>query len=310
MTYSVGGKIEAADYNALATSTNELWGVSNVPMLTGYGQTQITPTVAVGTKVLAATWAALVNTVNNIGRHQDSSFSVLPVPAVSTLVSFQSINTILSSLNTTRFNAAAQGTDITNSATRTAAWGTAAGVATVTSTVNVSFANTPAIYYFFNTGGTIRITASRTGGTATPQNTAWTQLCTDIGTLALPGRSVQTPAIIAGTSYAGLTKLGGGGSAPDILIGQGFYGLEPNPRPLFRQYSNQGVYTSDYIQLNYSYNNTNTLTISVAFTDVNSGGSADSVDGSLTVTAVARPPATTYISASWGTPVISVTAPQ
>ena len=305
MTYSVGGKIEAADYNALASSTNDIWSVGSAG--SGYGQTQITPTVAIGTKVLAATWAALVNTVNNIGRHQNSSFSVLPVPAVSTLISFQSIDTVLTSLNTTRFNAAAQGTDFTNSATRTAAWGTAAGIATVTSTITVSFANADAVRYFFNTGGTIRITTSRTGGAGTPQNTAWTQLCTDIGTLALPARSLVST--IAGTSYQGLTKLGGGGSAPDIYARNGYYALTTTPTMLFRQYSNQGVYTADNIAMSFNQS-TNGVTISVAFTDVNSGGSADSVDGSLTVTATARPAATTYISASWGTPTINVTAPQ
>lgn len=305
MTYSVGGKIEAADYNALASSTNSIWsgGSGN----SGYGQAQITPTVAVGTKVLAAQWAGLVNTVNNIGRHQNSGFSVLPVPAVATVIAFQSINTVLASLNTTRLNAAASGADITNSATRTAAWGTAAGIATVTSTVNISFANYDAARYFFNAGGTIRITASRTGGTGTPQNAAWTTLCSDIGTIALP--AVNTAQTIAGTGYSGLTKIGGGGSAPDIYTRNGFYQLTGGSALLFRQYSNQGVYTADNIAISFSQNSAGLITISVAFTDINSGGSADSVDGSLTVTATARPPATTYISPSWGTPSVSVSAP-
>jgi hypothetical protein len=106
-----------------------------------------------------------------------------------------------------------------------------------------------------------------------------------------------------------LTKLGGGGSAPDIYTRNGYYALTTTPTMLFRQYSNQGVYTADNIAMSFNQS-TNGVTISVAFTDVNSGGSADSVDGSLTVTAVARPAATTYISASWGTPTINVTAPQ
>jgi hypothetical protein len=232
----------------------------------------------------------------------------LPVPAVATLISFQNINTVLTNLTAARLNAAASGADITNSATRTAAWGTAAGIATVISSVNVSFANYNAARYFFNAGGTIRITASRTGGSGTPQNAAWTQLCTDIGTLALP--AVNTAQTIAGTAYSGLTKLGGGGSAPDIYTRNGFYQLSGPAAILFRQYSNQGVYTADNIAISYTQNAAGNLTIFVTFTDINSGGSADSVDGSLTVTATARPPSTTYISASWGTPTVSVTAPQ
>jgi hypothetical protein len=53
----------------------------------------------------------------------------------------------------------------------------------------------------------------------------------------------------------------------------------------------------------------NIVTISVIFTDVSSGTAADTVTGSLTVTATARPPSTVNIANSWGTPTVAVTAP-
>jgi len=305
MTYSVGGKIEAADYNTLAGNANALW--SSGSGSTGYGQSQLTPTVAVGTRVLAAQWSALVTAINNMGRHQDAAYSPVPVPAVSTLISFQNLTNNLTTRNANRLNAVATGTDITNSATRTAGWGTAAGIPTVTSTVTVSFANANAARYFFNAGGTIRISASRSGGSSTPQNAAWTQLASDIGTLALP--AVNTAQSIAGTALQGLTKLGGGGSAPDIYSRLGFYNLTSTPALLYRQYSDQGVYTADNIAVRYSYDGGSTVTITVAFTDITSGGSDDAVDGSLTVAATARPPSTSYLTNTWGTPSVSVSAP-
>jgi hypothetical protein len=124
--------------------------------------------------------------------------------------------------------------------------------------------------------------------------------------VALP--AVNTAQTIAGTSFSGLTKIGGAGSAPDIYVRNGYYQLTSTPTVLFRQFSDAGVYTNDNIQLLYSLSGS-VVTITVRFTDTESGLGTDIVDGSLTVTAVDKPPSTTNIANSWGTPTVAVTAP-
>jgi hypothetical protein len=120
--------------------------------------------------------------------------------------------------------------------------------------------------------------------------------------------AVDTTQTIAGTSFTGLTKLGGGGSAPDIYVRNGYYQLTGTPTLYFRQFSDEGVYTNDNIELLYSVSGS-VVTITVRFTDTESGLPSDLVDGTLTVTAIAKPPSTTHLTNSWGTPVVSVTAP-
>jgi hypothetical protein len=58
----------------------------------------------------------------------------------------------------------------------------------------VTFATANDARYFFNSGGKIRFTSSRTGGTTSPQNTQWTNLLnTTAGTINF---GAQTPATV------------------------------------------------------------------------------------------------------------------
>jgi hypothetical protein len=311
MTYSVGGKVQATDYNDFVSTgtpnVNNIWGTGS--STSGYGQTAL-GTVTATTKILANPWASLINTIASMAAHQGSTITaVTPVAAGDKIAFINAMSTNLSTVNTNRLNAAATGTDIVNSATRTTQWGPAVGITQLNSTVTVTFASAAAARYFFNAGGTIRITCSRSGGSAFPANTSWTNLCSDIGAVSLP--AVNTAQTIAGTAFSGLTKVGGGGSTPDIYVRNGFYQLTGTPTVLYRQFSNTSVYTNDNIQLLYSATATS-VTIVVRFTDIESGPDPqlpDLVDGNLTVTAVAKPPSTANLANSWGTPTVSVTAP-
>lgn len=306
MTYITGGIIDDADYNAIINSNspnfNAIWSTGSGS--SGYGQTT-QASVTQGQKVFASDWNSLLTRMSSMASHQGSTITALTPPVAGNRINYlAAIATNMSTLNTSRLNASATGTDITNSGTRTAAWGSGQGIPTVTSTATITFANANSARYFFNAGGTIRISTSLTGAGGTPENTAWVNLCNDIGTLALP--AVNTAQTIAGTGFSGLTKLGGGGSAPTIYTRNGFYNLGASTT-LYRQFSNFSVYTNDYLQVLYASNGT-TVTIQVQFVD-SASFFANTITGSLRVTATARPPSTTNIGNSWGTPTVSVTAP-
>lgn len=82
-------------------------------------------------------------------------------------------------------------TDISN--TRTTPWGTSFyyGESSIRHSFTVDFGSSGAARYFFNSGGQIRFSASRTGGTISPQNTSWTQLLADMGTIVFNYTSCQ-----------------------------------------------------------------------------------------------------------------------
>lgn len=68
--------------------------------------------------------------------------------------------------------------NLVNTVTRTTAWN---GV--LTQTITVTFDDTSAIRYYFNSGSRIEFSSSRTGGTAGDKNTSWTTLLTNMGTI-------------------------------------------------------------------------------------------------------------------------------
>jgi hypothetical protein len=123
-----------------------------------------------------------------------------------------------------------------------------------------------------------------------------------MGTLALP--ALATAQTLSGAAFSGLTQFSNT-FTPDVLTRLGFYNLTTTPQELFRQIAGSGVYVSDVISISYSATATS-VTVTVSFTDTNGG----IVDGDLSVFCVARPGESTFIANTWGTPTITVTAPQ
>ena len=304
MTYALGGLIQATDLNGFVSTGspnfNNIWATGSGDA--GYGQTAVA-TVTAGTLVEFNPWNTLITKIASAAAHQGTTITTITAPvAGNTIAYLSSLSTNLISINTNRLNAAAVGTDITTTGTRSTSWGANLSIPTVTSTITVTFASANQARYFFNTGGSVLVSCSRTGGVGTPEDTAWSDLCTDIGSLGLP--AVSTSQTIAAASYTGLTKFSGSGT-PTIYTRSGYYNLTGSPVILFKQYSTTSSYTSDYIQLSYSTTST-VLTITVQFTDTNV---SSPITGSLSVTAIARPSETTNITNSWGTPVVAVSSP-
>ena len=311
MTYAQGGLIQASDYNGFATTgtpnLNQFWSTGSGS--SGYGQPGL-PTVASGASALiaASQWDQLFGGINKSALHQGTAITQLPMPSVDGLITY--VSTLQSALAATfagRLNAAAVGTDITSTGTRTATWGGAVGLGTVRSTITVTFASANAARYFFNAGGTVLFTCSRTGGTGSANDIRWSTLCSDLGTLGLP--AVNTAQTIASSAYQGLTKFGGGGFVT-VYNRQGYYNLTASPAILYTQYLGSSyAYYTDHIIAKYSTTGS-VVTINVEFLD-NSASYAysETVTGNLSVTGIARPPSSTHLSNTWGTPIVSVTAP-
>jgi hypothetical protein len=331
MAYSSGSLIVKDDYNTFATGNaagtgdnnvanlNTVWGAGTVDK--GYGQSSPITAVTTGGTITATQWETLVSRLETIGSHQGTIVNS-PSGSYSTITAGQTIS-ILSQLSTdvtnlfnNRGNAAASGTDITTNGTTTttSTWDVSAVL-----TQTVTFADANSARYFFNAGGMIRLAWSRSGGTTTNKNTDWTNLLTAAGTIVTTsGTSTQN---IASTSYTGTTKIGGSGSPTLLTTTTGFYDLTPGgaATEIFRQYSANAPYTTNYIKLTVALNAASTvLTYVVSLLDdatdtiapdgTGSGDLQDIVDGSLSQVMTIRPPSTTFLTSTWGTP--SMNAPS
>ena len=247
MSYAQFGTIAAADFNTLvggeptstANTLNATWATGSGAA--GYGQTA-QANVSVGQTIGASEWANLVNRTASAASHQGSSITSVTAPSAGGVITYLSaIPTNLQTIYTNRRNAATQSSTTSNAVTSASTW---SSLATFTHTA--TFANGDAARYFFNSGGQLAITVSHANTTA-GINLLLNQLCTNVGTVVLSSVTSGS-ATIAGTSYNGITKVGGGGNSPTISTNSGYYNLTTSNANVFYQTASTGP--SGYLSTN------------------------------------------------------------
>ena len=252
MTYSVGGLIQAVDYNGFANDTaganiNSIWSTGTTDA--GYGQSAL-GTVAATNTVTATQWASLVNTISSIASHQGTTITARTAPTAGNIISIlAALNTDLTNCTTNRGNAVANGTQFTGwTGTNSNTAGKSGASWSITFTNTVTFASANAARYFFNAGGRIKIDVAKssTGNTGDPEwNDLATTLCGDI--YITGGTGTQT---IAGSSYTGTTKVGGTGTPTTLATTTGWYDLTAGAAAtiVYKQFADTAPYTANYIQ--------------------------------------------------------------
>ena len=320
MTYSVGGLIEATDYNGFASTTtngnvNAIWGAGLGSY--GYGQGTTLTTVSPGGTVTATSWADLVNRIQSISSHTGRSITSRTAPVAGNVIAvLNNVATDLTNLFTARANAAISGATISPAtgtwwqATNTpnAAW-------TITTTHTITFANAAAARYFFNSGGLIKWDVAKTS-TGTEADTEWNDLAQTLtGEIYLSG--ANTAHSINGVAYTGTTRIGGTGTPSTLNTTVGFYNLSTVASTLYQQFADSSPYTSDSIRIQAAVNdNTNptVLTLTTAWINASSAtpGSTEIITGGAAGTGPTTvvnyvAPETTFISNTWGSVSISAT---
>ena len=310
MAYSTGSVILDDDYNIFATgnasgtgdndvaNVNTVWGVGTGDK--GYGQTTlpVLSAVTAGETVTATQWATMLNRISSAASHQNSSITPISNPvAGDTISAYAALSTNITTIFNNRLNAVASGSTSTTNTDRTTSW-----TNSVTFTQTITFTNADAVRYFFNAGGRITISYSRTGGSSTTQNTAISDLCTACGTLTFTaGTGTQT---IAGGSFTGTTKTGGSGS-PTIATTTGWYDLTSSNVQVFTQ-SASSYYGYEGNSITVNLRTATGATELVVASVVAKSGGLTTVDGTLRAALSVIPPSTTYLTtASWGTPSVS-----
>lgn len=262
MTYSTGNIITASDFNAFASSINAVWGVGTGD--SGYGCSNTISSVTANVNTITSTqWTSLLARGSNAANHQKASptwSGGTSVTVGNTISAITSISSDITDLGTNRL--------LTNPAGLTTSsgiiTGSGSGVWNSSSvfTYTVGFADMDNARYFFNAGGKIQMSFSHSGGTGT-KNSDWTSLCSACGTIVF--------------AYNGTTKSGGSGSPNTLATSIGYYQLTTSNQTLFKQFSANAPYTTNYIQVavsSDSITDTNsrggkgsTLTFTVTFAD-------------------------------------------
>lgn len=275
-----GTLILASDFNALQSAVAQVLGAGSNTY--GYGQAVSSSSVSTNGRITVAQWTNLRTDLLKCVQHQTNVdyTSTLVVPTTSTKLTYAIQNAYKSVADYIGPNRlalpAGQATRATlNTAQRTAAWN-----GTISHTVVVNFTEStlyPGNYnsrFFFNAGGKIEITVSKTAGSGGAKNISWDALLGGIGTI---------------TFDYDTTTVSGSGTGSSV----GFYDLTTSYQTIYTRAL--GVSESYYPNKYYiqaKVDNTTTraqLTFNIIFSD-DSGqpnapwGTDENVDGTITST--------------------------
>lgn len=330
MTYTVGGLIEAADYNGFvansANNINAVWSTGSGDR--GWGQTAIS-TVSVGGTVTATQWATLVANLATAGQQTNSTLTSRTQPVAGNTISIlANVATDINTITANRGNAALSGTEygiFTGTTSKTTATGSGGAAWTITFTHTLTFASSDAARYFFNAGGLVRLQYGKSS-TGTDHDPDWNTLAGQCGSIYFSGRVNAAAQTIAGTSYTGTTRIGGtGGTQTTLATTTGYYNITPGAAAttIFQLNNATSPYTPEFIRTQVALNAGSTiLTFTTVWSDDGSGGAGTSsnISGGTGVASPATsigaatapttlltyvPPSTTYLANSWGTPTIA-----
>lgn len=314
MAYSSGSTILDDDYNIFATGNaagtgdntvanlNTVWGAGTGDK--GYGQTDTVSAVSAGATITATQWATLLTRIASAANHQGTTITGISNPnAGDTISAYAALSGNITAIYNARLDAAANGTDSTATTVTTSTWDVSAAT-----TKTITFGSSNQLRYFFNAGGMIRMSFSLTGG-SDAKSLEWADLLTKSGTIVVTGSA--TSKTIAAVAYTGTTKIGGSGTPTVLATGTGALDYTGTPATIFQQYADSAPYTANYIRIQASVSGS-VITFAVLLQDdaadtiapdgSGSGDALDVVDGTLTMTTTIRPPSTTYIASTWGSP--------
>jgi hypothetical protein len=271
MGYVVGEKILDDEYNTFVNSSSSPYGYNHFAgtgaLNYGLGQTEIATNVA-GDTITAAEWNSLFTGMDNIANHTNDTLTSTAARSAGDTIAVKSaleadLATLAASVaaGCTSATAVSAGSELQSSTSDTR-W-----VGSHIVEHSITFASNNALRWFFNAGGTMRMTFTRNsngGGSATSKDSSVDELITAIGNFDLK----------SGVS----TRSGSGETVTTNGLANGVFDLGTGYTVLLKLTQASGTYTSMYIdiqaKLNAAIASATVVTMYYRLVDVDSGDSA------------------------------------
>lgn len=278
MTQVVAGTdtVQAVDFNNARTNVNNLLGTAQDVTLGTYTASSTFGYSQGGTALTAASAGGLIYADNATGGFKRLQDEVQALCAflgqtvrtgvgtdvtTSDSITAATWNNLMLNIKDcwdNRFSPASTTTSTSTSATRTTTWYT-----TLTEETTFTWGSESACRAYFNGGGKVGFSSSRSGGSSTTQNTDWTNLLSAMGDVFVT-HDTTTSSGATGTS-----------------AGLGFYELTTSYQQLYIKYGS-GSYASNYFKLEGkvdSTTNPTVVTLKATWYDPHASGSGVGSDG-------------------------------
>ena len=250
MGYLAGEKILDDEYNTFVNSSSSPFGYNHFAGTGsgeyGLGQTHINTVTGGHSTINAAHWNSLFTGIDNIANHtNDSMTSRLSRTAGDPIKVLSNVATDLATLAASVAGGCTSATALdTSSAKRTSNSSSAWSQSHVVEH-SVTFASADIMRHFFNGGGKIRLTGSRTGnggtgGGATTKDTNWTTLLAAIGNFDVGAQAS--------------TRSGSGETLTTNNLGNGFHDAGTSYGVLIKLTEATSPYTGNYVQISQKIN--------------------------------------------------------
>ena len=271
MAYQAGDAILDDEYNAFVNNSSAPFGYNHFAgtgaTVYGLGQSAIS-TVSAGATITAAQWNTLMTGIDNIANHtNDSMTSRSAVSAGDAIAIKAAVATDLATLaasvaaGCTSATAVSAGSELQSSVSSTRWTGSHIVEHSIT------FANANAMRWFFNAGGTMRMTWTRNGNggsSATSKDSSVDELISATGNFDLKQNVC--------------TRSGSGETVTTNGLSNGVADLGTSYTTLLRLTQSSGTYTSMYVQMegkvNAAYGTGVTVTMKYSIVDPDSGDSS------------------------------------
>ena len=257
---SPGDSITAADWDVVRNNIVLITGTAEDSTQEGWGQSWSVFNPSAGATITDTNTNDIINAAQDIAVYTGATNAISDVSNGATIQDTDLNNTQTTVTNgyNSRTTAASSylSQEAKDTSSRTASWST-----TVTHDVSVAFSSEAVRNAYFNAGGSIYFTASRSGGSSTNQNTDWSNMLSAMGTIKM--------------NFAQVTA--SSGSTTSL----GMYDLTTSYQTIFEK-SGSGAYSTNYYKIQAQAPNSSSIRFLITFGDSHTGrGYFDSVDGTL-----------------------------
>lgn len=270
MSYQAGDTILDDEYNVFVNNSSSPFGYNHFAGTGsgeyGLGQTHISP-VAAGDTITASHWNSLFTGIDNIANHtNDTMTSRSAVSAGDTIAIKAAVAADLATLAASVAGGSTSATALTTSSAKQQSSSSSTWYNSHTVEHSVTFASADTMRHFFNAGGKIRVSKSRTGnggtgGSATTKDNNWTNLYSALGNIDIAAQSTS--------------RSGSGETLTTNGLSNGFHDLGTSYTHIIRLTEATSPYTGNYIDVHAKLNAAvgTAVTITVKTTAVD--GAAD-----------------------------------
>jgi len=272
MAYVAGDKILDDEFNAFVSNSSSPFGYNHFAgtgaLGYGLGQTAIPVVTGGHSTITAAQWNSLLTGIDNIANHTNDSMTTRTAVSAGDTIAIKAalaadLATLAASVaaGCTSATAIAEGSELQSSVSSTR-W-----VGSHIVEHSITFASNANLRYFFNAGGTMRMSFTRNGnggGSATSKDSSVDELISAIGNFDLKS--------------AVSTRSGSGETVTTNGLANGVMDLGTGYTVLLKLTQSSGTYTSMYVdiqaKLNAAIASATVITMKYSLIDADSGDSA------------------------------------